>query len=82
MLIPLAMDAKQDAWLAILLGMFGSLLLYLIYYRLYRYYPNMLPTEYMQKLLGKVLGSALAFYICFIFHMLPLAYFVILEKCC
>jgi len=61
LLIPLAMDAKQDAWLAILLGMFGSLLLYLIYYRLYRYYPNMLPTEYMQKLLGKVLGSALAF---------------------
>ncbi|MED3728781.1 GerAB/ArcD/ProY family transporter [Priestia filamentosa] len=61
LLVPLAMDAKQDAWLAILLGMIGSLVLFLIYHKLYFYYPNLLPTEYMQKILGKVMGTVLAF---------------------
>ncbi|YCA42028.1 spore germination protein [Bacillus sp. JZ8] len=61
LLVPLAIDAKQDAWLAILLGMIGSLVLFLIYYKLYSYYPDLLPTEYMQKILGKGIGSVLAF---------------------
>ena len=61
MLVPLAMRAKQDAWLAILLGMIGSLALFLVYYKLYWYYPDLLPTEYMQKILGKVMGTLLAF---------------------
>jgi spore germination protein KB len=61
LLIPLAVELKQDAWLAILLGMIGGLILFLIYYRLYQYYPNVLPTEYMQKIIGKVPGWILAF---------------------
>ncbi|WP_455920674.1 GerAB/ArcD/ProY family transporter [Priestia megaterium] len=61
MLVPLAIRAKQDAWLAILLGMLGSFVLFLIYHKLYTYYPNLLPTEYMQKILGKVMGTVLAF---------------------
>ncbi|MED3992387.1 GerAB/ArcD/ProY family transporter [Priestia aryabhattai] len=61
LLVPLAIDAKQDAWLAILLGMLVSFVLLLIYHRLYLYYPDILPTQYMQKILGKVLGSILAF---------------------
>ncbi|MFU1997020.1 GerAB/ArcD/ProY family transporter [Priestia megaterium] len=61
LLLPVAMEAKQDAWLAILLGMLGSLVLFVIYYKLYSYYPNLLPTEYMQKILGKAIGSVLAF---------------------
>ncbi|MED4074507.1 GerAB/ArcD/ProY family transporter [Priestia endophytica] len=61
MLVPLAMRAKQDAWLAILLGMIGSLFLFLVYHKLYSYYPDLLPTEYMQKILGKVMGTLLAF---------------------
>lgn len=60
LLVPLAIDAKQDAWLAILLGMLGSLVLFLVYHKLYTYYPDFLPTEYMQKILGKVLGTILA----------------------
>lgn len=67
-LVPLAIDAKQDAWLAILFGMFGGLILYWIYYRLFFYYPNLVPPEYMQKLLGKTLGKTLAF--CYIIFFL------------
>ncbi|MHC8965752.1 GerAB/ArcD/ProY family transporter, partial [Priestia aryabhattai] len=61
LLLPIAMDAKQDAWLAILLGMVFSFVLFLIYHKLYSYYPDLLPTEYMQKILGKAIGSVLAF---------------------
>ena len=61
LLVPLAIDAKQDAWLAILFGMVGSLALFLVYHKLYTYYPTLLPTEYMRKILGKVIGTVLAF---------------------
>jgi spore germination protein KB len=61
MLVPLAIRAKQEAWLAILLGMLGSFVLFLVYHKLYSYYPDFLPTEYMQKILGKVMGTVLAF---------------------
>ncbi|MBX9998233.1 MULTISPECIES: GerAB/ArcD/ProY family transporter [Priestia] len=61
LLVPLAIDAKQDAWLAILLGMVFSFVLLLVYHRLYVYYPDLLPTQYMQKILGKPLGFVLAF---------------------
>ncbi|MBU8690513.1 spore germination protein [Priestia megaterium] len=61
LLLPIAMDAKQDAWLAILLGMVFSFVLFLIYHKLYSYYPDLLPTEYMQKIMGKAMGTVLAF---------------------
>ncbi|NGY89726.1 GerAB/ArcD/ProY family transporter [Bacillus megaterium] len=69
LLVPLAIRAKQDAWLAILLGMLGSFVLFLVYHKLYTYYPNLFPTEYMQKILGKVVGTVLAFvYILYFMH--------------
>jgi spore germination protein KB len=61
LLVPLAIRAKQEAWLAILFGMLGSFVLFLVYHKLYTYYPDLLPTEYMQKILGKVMGTVLAF---------------------
>ncbi|TLS37103.1 GerAB/ArcD/ProY family transporter [Pseudalkalibacillus caeni] len=61
MLIPLAIDADENAWLAILLGMAFGFFLFLIYHALYKYYPDMLPTQYMQKILGKYIGWALGF---------------------
>ncbi len=60
-LAPLGIAAKQAAWLSILIGMIGGLVLFLVYYRLYCYYPDVMPTEYMQILLGRFLGSVLAF---------------------
>jgi len=61
LLVPLAIEARQDAWLAILLGMTGGCFLFLIYYGIYRYYPNALPTTYVQNIVGKVFGRVLAF---------------------
>jgi spore germination protein KB len=61
LLVPLAMDAKQDVWLAILLGMIVSFVLLLVYHKIYSYYPDLLPTEYVQKILGKVMGTVLSF---------------------
>ncbi len=60
LLIPLGTEAKQDAWLAILAGVAGGVFLFYIYLRLYKYYPDILPTEYMQMLLGKIFGKILA----------------------
>ena len=62
LLVPLAIEAKQDAWLTILFGMIGGFLLFFVYYGLYQYYPDSLPTEYIQKIIGKVLGRLLAFF--------------------
>ena len=45
------MDAKQDAWIAILVGMISSYALIFMYYRLHRYYPDLALTEYIEKLL-------------------------------
>jgi spore germination protein KB len=59
--IPLGIGAKQDVWLAILLGLTFGLLLFFIYYRLYRYYPNAPLTTYVQDITGPSIGKVLAF---------------------
>ncbi|MCM3655551.1 GerAB/ArcD/ProY family transporter, partial [Metabacillus litoralis] len=43
-------------WLAILLGMFGGLILFFIYYFLFRQYPNLPLTGYARKIFGKYVG--------------------------
>lgn len=60
-LVPLAVEAKQNAWLAILIGLSGGLCLFLIYYALFSYYPDIPLTEYLQKILGSFVGKILAF---------------------
>ncbi len=61
-LVPLAIEAKQDAWLAVLIGLVGGCCLFWIYHSLYSYYPDIPLTEYMQRILGSVLGKVLAFF--------------------
>lgn len=55
--VGLGMKAKQDAWIAILLGMLGGLILLVLYF--YLYFKNCkLPfTSILKKLLGKYLGG-------------------------
>jgi spore germination protein KB len=48
--------AKKDAWLAILFGMCGGMVLFFIYYSLVRQYPNVPLTGYARKIFGKYLG--------------------------
>ena len=67
LLVPLAIDAKKDAWLAIMIGMLVSFVLLLVYHKLYWYYPDLLPTEYVQRILGKVAGTVFAFLYIFYF---------------
>src|SRR4051794_16985410 len=55
-------SAKQDAWIANLLGLAGGLLLLLVYYRLFTYYPELPLTSYVQKILGKWFGGLIAFF--------------------
>ncbi|MET1031735.1 GerAB/ArcD/ProY family transporter [Domibacillus tundrae] len=70
LLVPLAIGAKQDAWLAILIGMSGGFCLFLVYYGLYSYYPDIPPTEYIQKIMGSVLGKTLAlFYVLYFVYI-------------
>lgn len=58
--IPLGVGAKQDVWLAILLGLTFGLLLLFVYYRLYRYYPDTPLTAYVQDITGPWIGKVLA----------------------
>lgn len=69
LLLPLAMDAKKDAWIAIILGMIGGMFLFMLFYRLSQFYPDKLPTTYAQILVGKVVGRPLSF-----LYMLYFAY--------
>lgn len=71
LLLPLATDVKQDAWIAVLIGLIGGIFLFFIYYRIYTYYPDALPTTYLQKIIGTFFGRILAF--------LYLIYFVYLS---
>jgi spore germination protein KB len=55
LLVGLGMDAKQDAWLAILLGWAGGLVLFTVYGSLFRQYPDLPLTGYLQAIMGKYL---------------------------
>ncbi|MEK4223532.1 GerAB/ArcD/ProY family transporter [Bacillus sp. FSL W8-0116] len=59
--LPLSVQTRQDAWISVLGGMLGGLVLFLIYQRLYLYYPNKLMTTYIQDILGTVLGRIIGF---------------------
>ena len=61
-LVPIATEAKQDAWLAVLIGLAGGCCLFWIYHSLYSYYPDIPLTEYIQRILGSFLGKVLAFF--------------------
>jgi len=60
-LLGLGARVKQDAWMAILFGLVGGILVFFIYYRLYMYYPELPLTSYLQKILGKWLGRLIGF---------------------
>ncbi|WP_080875445.1 GerAB/ArcD/ProY family transporter [Oceanobacillus timonensis] len=69
LLIPLAMGAGRDSWLAILVASAVSIFLFFVYWALYLYYPKLLLTDYTEKIIGKILGRTLAFlYILFFLY--------------
>ncbi|SFJ81135.1 spore germination protein KB [Halobacillus dabanensis] len=65
------LDAKKDAWLAVLLGMIIGLLLFVVYFALYRLYPDLSLIGYGKKILGKYAGMSLG--ILYLFYFLYIA---------
>ncbi len=63
-----AIDAKKDAWLAILLGLCGGIILFFIYYFLFRQYPNLPLTGYVREIFGEYLGWVIG--LLYIFYFL------------
>lgn len=61
-LVGLGAEAKQDAWITILLGMISGIALFHVIYFLFLYYPDIPPTSYVQKITGKFMGRILAFF--------------------
>jgi spore germination protein KB len=55
-LVGIASGARQDAWIAVLMGLMGGLMVFFIYYRLFMYYPDLPLTSYVQEITGKWLG--------------------------
>ena len=47
-LVGIASNAKQDAWMAVLLGLVGGIAIFFIYYGLFVYYPDLPLTSYLQ----------------------------------
>ncbi|MCM3771383.1 spore germination protein [Priestia aryabhattai] len=60
-------DAGKAAWLAILLGMCGGIILFFIYYFLYRQYPTIPFTTYVRKILGRYVGWIIGLLYCLYF---------------
>ncbi|MCT8976559.1 spore germination protein [Clostridium sp. CX1] len=58
--VGLGMKAKQDAWIAILLGMIGGLTLFILYFYIYFKNCNLPFTSIIKKLLGRYLGGFVA----------------------
>ncbi|MFD0824409.1 GerAB/ArcD/ProY family transporter [Neobacillus sp. M.A.Huq-85] len=69
-LFGLGANAKQDAWIAILLGLAGGLIVFFIHYRLFLFYPELILTSYIQKIAGKWPGRIIAlFYITYFIYI-------------
>ncbi|MDQ0873930.1 spore germination protein KB [Paenibacillus sp. V4I3] len=56
----LAVDAKQDAWLAAIIGVGLNLLVVCLYNKVGDYFPNLTLVEYNEKLFGKWPGKMLS----------------------
>jgi spore germination protein KB len=56
LVIPYGMDAKQDAWIAALLGLAVGLIILQVYHYLFLRFPGLTFTQYTRKILGNYAG--------------------------
>ncbi|MDU0204096.1 MULTISPECIES: endospore germination permease [Paenibacillus] len=69
----LAYDAKQDAWIAAILGLLAGLLLVILYQALGQRFPQQTLVKYCEELMGKWVGKAVGLlYFCFFFILAAL----------
>ena len=62
LVVGVGIDAKKDAWIAILIGILGGILLFILYHYLYSLYPTLSPIGYSKKILGKYIGGLIGFF--------------------
>lgn len=55
-LISLATDAKQDAWISLIIALLIGCILFYVYIKLFEMYPELPFTHYVEKILGKYAG--------------------------
>lgn len=68
--VGVGLKAKQDAWIAILLGMSGGMALFLLYGYLSRCYPGLPLTGYIPKIVGALAGIPLSYaYTAYFFYI-------------
>jgi spore germination protein KB len=67
LIVSYGVTAGKDDWLSILLGMSGGILLFFIYYAVYRQYPDLPLTSYIRKVFGKYLGWIIGLLYCMSF---------------
>jgi spore germination protein KB len=68
--VGLGLEAKQDAWIAILFGIIGGIGLFSLYIYLYTQFPTLPLTNYLEKIIGKFFGRILAIiYICLFLYI-------------
>ncbi|AWB46328.1 spore gernimation protein [Paenibacillus sp. CAA11] len=67
LVVNLGIQAGKDAWLSILLGMLGGVMMFAVYAYLFKVFPDVLPTTYSRKMFGKVIGTLMALLYCVFF---------------
>lgn len=65
--VGLGLAAKQDAWIAILMGMTGGMVLFSLYVYLYSQFPTLPLTNYLEQIIGKFFGRILSLTYIFLF---------------
>ncbi|MDP4551151.1 GerAB/ArcD/ProY family transporter [Alkalihalobacillus macyae] len=65
--VALGIDAGKDAWLSILLGLCGGILLFFMYRYLFLMYPNIPLTGYVRVIFGKYIGWLIGLLYCLYF---------------
>ncbi|WP_216830966.1 GerAB/ArcD/ProY family transporter [Alkalihalobacterium elongatum] len=70
MVLGVGSAAEQDAWIVVLLGMSAGIILFFVYYYLYKQYPTLPLTDYLQLILGKYLGWTIGlFYVIYFLYI-------------
>lgn len=57
----LASDAGKNAWIAVLISMCIGVILFLLYFQLWKLYPDELPSTYTNKIVGNFFGKIITF---------------------
>lgn len=76
-IIAFGVENKQDAWMTALTGMLGGIVLFLMNYTIYSYYPGHTFGQIIERILGKPLGKVVT--VMYVIYFLYIAAFVLRD---